>query len=361
MGYSPERPGNAQSQRLFSASAGLPLDLVGAATLLSYLTMRDAEDRDIPAAAAFFVRKNTDFFLGAVLLELALYGRIQLDEITPLENHAFYYEQKQKQQSLKGLLFVAPPVALFIAGIITYVNSLQSLSIILFLSFMAYILLTILLLLVRGAFLRGKTAEGKLGVVDTTPTGSAVLDEILRQMVAAGESRLPYRWLYGRGSLKADGLYKITERRLAEQGWITLTGTRRVMGLFEMETLVINRYTEQWQVLNSQVRSALLLGYALSPEMVALLLYLTLFGYTFYTPRHVRLPGQAANQKSVSSLYHFLLSPEELSIGRQRLQTLMRGDQSIAAMIGLPLYDVLLSIRNGIERSVEARKQTTSG
>jgi hypothetical protein len=56
MSYGPERPGNTQSQRLFSASAGLPLELVGAATLLSYLTMRDAEDRDIPAAAAFFVR-----------------------------------------------------------------------------------------------------------------------------------------------------------------------------------------------------------------------------------------------------------------------------------------------------------------
>jgi len=98
MSYGPERPGNTQSQRLFSASAGLPLELVGAETLLSYLTMRDAEDRDIPAAAAFFVRKNSDFFLGAVLLELALHGRIRLDQTTSLENHAFYYEQKQKQQ-----------------------------------------------------------------------------------------------------------------------------------------------------------------------------------------------------------------------------------------------------------------------
>ena len=38
----------------------------------------------------------------------------------------------------------------------------------------------------------------------------------------------------------------------------------------------------------------------------------------------------------------------------------MRGDQAIAAAIGVPLYDVLLSIRNGIERSIEAKQATAS-
>ena len=74
---------------MFSTSAHLPLNLVEAATLLSYFTMRDAEDRDIPAAAAYRAKKNTDFYLGAVLLELALHRRIHLDRTTPFENKAY--------------------------------------------------------------------------------------------------------------------------------------------------------------------------------------------------------------------------------------------------------------------------------
>lgn len=357
----PERPGYEQAQRLFSAGAHLPLGLVEAATLLSYFTIRDAEDRDIPAAAAYRPKKNTDFYLGTVLLELALYGRIHMDGTAPFENHVFYYDQKQKQQSPKRLWFVVPPLALFLAGIIAFQLSQQWLAGVLFLSFGAYILLTILFLMVLGVFLRGKTAQGKLEVVDPTPTGNSVLDEILRQMRSAGTSRQVYRWLYGRGSLKADGLYEITERRLVEQGWITLTGVRWVPPLGEVETLVINRHTEQWQTLSNQVRSALLLGDALSPEMLALLLSLTLLGETFYTPRHIRLPRQSANQKFVSGLYQFLTSPEEITIARQRLQALMRGDQAIAGAFGFPLYDTLLSIRNGVERSVESRQQASSG
>jgi len=75
----------------------------------------------------------------------------------------------------------------------------------------------------------------------------------------------------------------------------------------------------------------------------------------------IRLPGQPANRKTVSSLYQFLSSAEELTIARQRLQALMQGDQSIAAAIGIPLYDILLSIRNGVGRSVESRQQTSAG
>jgi hypothetical protein len=109
------------------------------------------------------------------------------------------------------------------------------------------------------------------------------------------------------------------------------------------------------------MRSALLLGDALSPHMVALLLCLTLLSETFVTPHHIRLPGQPARRKMVSSLYQFLSSPQELTIARQRLQTLMQGDQVTAAAIGYPLYDTLLSIRNAVERSVEAKRQTSAG
>jgi len=84
------------------------------------------------------LNSKTCFYLGAVLLELALYGRIQLDKTTPLENHAYDYDQRQKQRSFKGLWFVAPPVALFVAGLIAFLYSQQSLAFILFLSFMAY-------------------------------------------------------------------------------------------------------------------------------------------------------------------------------------------------------------------------------
>jgi hypothetical protein len=323
--------------------------------------MRDAEDRDIPAVAAYRTQKNTDFYLGAVLLELALHGRIHMDRATPFENHAFEYDQRQQQRSMNRLWFVVPPFALFLAGVIAFLLSQHTLTLILFLSFMAYMLLMILLVLVLGVFLRGKTSQGKLKVVDPAPTGNAVLDEILRQMWSYVESRQVYRWLYGRGSLKAGDLYKITERRLVEQGWITHTGQRRVFLLGEIETLVINRHTEQWQALSNQVRSALLLGDALSPVMLALLLFLTLFGETLYTPHHIRLPGQPADQKIVRSLYHFLSSPQEMAIARQRLHALMRGDQASAAAIGFPLYDTLLSIRNGIERSVESRQSTSAG
>ena len=219
----------------------------------------------------------------------------------------------------------------------------------------------LLLLLVIGSFSKDKRVQANLAVVNPTPTGNGVLDAILRQMLSTGESRQVYRWLYGRGALKADGLYKITEGRLVEQGWITLTGKQRVLGLIEVETLVINRQTEQWQALSEQLRSALLLEDTLSPHMVALLLCLTLLTETFVTPRNLRFPGQPAKRKMVSSLYQFLSSPEELTIARQRLQALMQGDQAIAAAIGFPLYDTLLSIRNGVERSVEAKRQTSTG
>lgn len=75
MSTSPERAGYGQTQHLFSPGTQLPLGLVEAATLLSYLTIRDAEDRDIPAAASSRGRKNRDFYLGAVLMGLALHGR----------------------------------------------------------------------------------------------------------------------------------------------------------------------------------------------------------------------------------------------------------------------------------------------
>src|SRR5215472_7838443 len=100
-----ERPGSEQAQRLFFASAHLPLGLVEAATLLGYWTMRDAEDRDVPTAAAFGMKRQKEFYLGAILMELALHGRLRMDQITPLENHAYWYEQRHKQGSWKVLWF----------------------------------------------------------------------------------------------------------------------------------------------------------------------------------------------------------------------------------------------------------------
>lgn len=351
----PEWTGSQQAQWWFSPSTPLPLDLLEAATLFSYLTMRDAEDRDVPAAAAIRVRRQTDYHLGIVLMELALQGRVGMDKTTPLENHVSYYEQRQQQRSWKRLWFVAPPLALLLAGFIAFQHAQQGLGVLLLLGFGAYILLTLLLLVVRGLLLQGKTTQGKLGVVDPTPTGNAVLDEILGQMLAAGKSRQVYQWLYGPGVLRADGLYELTERRLAEHGWITLTGTQRVLGLVEVETLVLNRQTDQWQTFSNQLRSALLLGDTPSPDMLALLLCLTLLNETFLTPHQLRFPGQP-KRKIVSSLSQILSSPEEMMIARQRLQALMQGDQAIAAAMGVPLYDTLLSIRNGVELSVEANR-----
>jgi hypothetical protein len=360
MSTPPERPGDAQAQRLFSRSTYPSLGLVEAASLFSYLTMRDADDRDVPAAAAIRVKRGTDFYLGPVLMELALHGRLHMDRPTPLENYAYAYRQRQLQRSGKLLWFVVPPLVLFIAGIITFFqNAHQQLASLFFLGFGAYIIVLLLLLLVIGFFSKDKRVQANLAVMNPTPTGNGVLDAVLWQMLSTGESRQVYRWLYGRGALKADGLYKITEGRLVEHGWITLTGKQRVLGLVEVETLVINRQTEQWQALSEQLRSALLLEDTPSPYMVALLLCLTLLTETFVTPRHLRFPGQPAKRKMVSSLYQFLSSPEELTIARQRLQALMQGDQAIAAAIGFPLYDTLLSIRNGVEESVEAKRSSS--
>jgi len=350
-----ERPDSEQAQRLFFANAHLPLGLVEAATLLGYWTMRDAEDRDVPAAAALWMKRHTDFYLGAILMELALHGRLHMDRTTPLENHAYWYERRQPL-SWKGLWFFVPPLALFLACLIAFQHAQQRLAVLFLLGFIAYILLMLLLAVVRGLLSRGKSAQGKLEVVYPTPTGNHVLDAILWQMLSIGQSLQAYQWLYGSGALRADGLYAFTERRLAEHGWITLTGKQPALGgLFKVETLVINRQSEQWQVLSNQLRSALLLGDSLSPEMVALLLLLTVFTHTFHTPHQLRFPGQP-RRKIVSGLYQILSSPEEITIARQRLQALMRGDQGIAAAIGVPLYDILLSIRNGIELSVESKR-----
>ena len=359
MSMFPELPGSAQAQRLFSANASLPLGLVEAATIFGYLTMRDAQDRDVPAAAAWRVRRYTDYYVGAVLMELALQGRVGMDKPTSLEDHAYWYEWRRKH-SWKPLWLFVPLVALFLACWLAYQHAYLRLAFILLLVCMAYVPLTLLLLVVLSLFSREQRIQRKLGVVDPTPTGNAVLDVILRQMMATGKSRRVYNWLYGSRALSAAGLYAITEGRLAEHGWITPTGEQPFLGLFKVDTLVLNRHTEQWQVLSQQLRSALLLGDAPSPDMVALLLCLTLLDETFLTHHHLRLPGQPM-RKVVSSLEQILSSPEEVMIARQRLQALMQGDQVIAAAIGERLYDTLLSIRNGVERSVEARRQTSAG
>jgi hypothetical protein len=354
-----ERPDSEQAQRLLFANVHLPLGLVEAATLLGYWTMRDAEDRDVPAAAAFRMKRQKEFYLGAILMELALHGRLHMDRTTPLENHAYWYEQRQKRGSWKVLWFFVPPLALSLACLIAFQHAQQQLALLFLLGSVAYILLRLLLAVVRALLSRGESVQGKLGVVDPTPMGNHVLDAILWQMLSAGQSRQAYQWLYSPGALRADGLYAFTERRLAEHGWITLTGKQPVLGgLFKAETLVINRQSEQWQVLSNQLRSALVLGDSSSPEMVALLLLLTVFTHTFHTPRQLRFPGQP-HRKIVSGLYQVLSSPEEITIARQRLQALMRGDQGIAAAIGVPLYDMLLSIRDAIESSIESKRAST--
>jgi len=113
----------------------------------------------------------------------------------------------------------------------------------------AFILWIVLLGVVILLCSRGKTAEGNLQVLDATPTGDAVVNAIVREMLVAGESRKTSRWFSSQETLglRAKGLYKIIERRLAKKGWITLTGKRRVLRLFEVEMLVINCQTEQWQ------------------------------------------------------------------------------------------------------------------
>src|SRR5258708_8610171 len=301
-----ERSGDAQAQHPFSRSARLALGLVEAATLFSYLTIRDADDRDVPAAAAIRVKRATDFYLGPVLMELALHGRLHMDRPTPLENHAYAYRQRQLQRSGKLLWFVVPPLLLFIAGIIAFQNAQQQLALLLFLGFGAYIIVLLLLSLVISSFSKDKRVQANLAVLNPTPTGNGVLDAILWQMLSTGGSRPVYPWLFGRGALKADGLSNITEGRLVEQGWITLTGKQRVLGLFEVETLVINRQTEQWQALSEQLRSALLVHRRLSPHMVALLLCLTFLTETFVTPRHLRSPGHPPKRKMAISRYHIL-------------------------------------------------------
>src|SRR5258708_35138785 len=127
MSAPPERLGDAQAQRLFSRSTHLSLGLVEAATLFSYLTMRDAGDRDVPAAAAIRVKRATDFYLGPLLMELALHGRLHMDRPTPLENHAYASRQRQLQRSGKLLWFVVPPLVLCIAGILAFQSAHQQL------------------------------------------------------------------------------------------------------------------------------------------------------------------------------------------------------------------------------------------
>jgi hypothetical protein len=67
MNILPEPPDSGQGQHWLSTSARLPLNLVDAATLLGYLTMRDADEQDVPAAASLSVKLGTDFYLGTIL------------------------------------------------------------------------------------------------------------------------------------------------------------------------------------------------------------------------------------------------------------------------------------------------------
>src|SRR5262252_5119897 len=162
----PEWRRDAQAQRLFASSTQPPLSLVEAATLFSYLTMRETDGRDIPAAAAVRVKRHTDYYLGSILMELALYGRVGMDTPTPLENHASYYEQSHKQASWKGLWLLAPPIVLLLACIIAFQHAQQQLGLLCLFGAMAYILLVLLLGAIVGALRsRGKTAEGNLQVL----------------------------------------------------------------------------------------------------------------------------------------------------------------------------------------------------
>src|SRR5258708_30167529 len=171
MSAPPERLGDAQAQRLFSRSTHLSLGLVEAATLFSYLTMRDAGDGDVRAEAGIRVKRATDSYLGPVLMELALHGRLHMDRPTPLENHAYAYRQRQQQRSGKLLWLVVPPLVLFIAGIIAFQNAQQQLALLLFLGFGAYIIVLLLLLLVIGSFSKDNRVQAILACVNPTPQG----------------------------------------------------------------------------------------------------------------------------------------------------------------------------------------------
>ena len=72
-----ELPGSGQGQHWLSAHAHLPLELVEAASLLGYLAMRDTDEQDVPAIASLRVKLGTDFYLGTVLMELALRGQVE--------------------------------------------------------------------------------------------------------------------------------------------------------------------------------------------------------------------------------------------------------------------------------------------
>ena len=83
---------DAQAQRLSASNTSLPLSLVEAATLFSYRTMRETDGLDIPApAAAMGAKRATHYYLASILMELALYGHLGIDDRPiPLENHASY-------------------------------------------------------------------------------------------------------------------------------------------------------------------------------------------------------------------------------------------------------------------------------
>lgn len=327
------------------------LSFLEASTLLLYRTGIDVYGNDVPMASGFALKMNTYTFTGVALMELALRGHLRMDEVKPLENYAHYNRTQSPSRPMLSL-FLGLFAVCFLSICAAFLGLLATSIAI------AAFLLALFALLALAALHQWpalKNVQGVLIVRGEPPVGEEFLDEVLWQMQPIGRAMTIRNWLsflsfQQAGKQWVKGFYDQIERKLQEEGCIRLMGKERVHLFGELETLVLNRQSEQWERLSKQLRQALLSEGPPDLATTALLILLTTLPDTFQDSISIRFPGQPVGRKIIGGIRQFLLEQGEVERAGQRLRALIDGDPAVAQVIGPDLYDILLRLSFEIRR-----------
>jgi hypothetical protein len=201
-------------------------------------------------------------------------------------------------------------------------------------AFLISVVLSILLVLAVG-WTFSTVLRDKLVIVDRTPTGDAILSEVLKRMERVGQQAPIRRYLRSFGLRTLPSMRDAIIAQLEEKGLLTppVPGPT-VFGLLDRRQ--VRREHPEFQAIRNNMRSLILDRTQVDTRAVALLL---LFAWSIY----YRSVGWQAD----TGIYQFF-APGEYGQLRAYLRSLRRDDQAVAAQIGPDLYEALRAIGKGV-------------
>jgi hypothetical protein len=181
---------------------------------------------------------------------------------------------------------------------------------------------------------------GKLILVDPSPVGDPLLDEIVHEFVRIGAPVSVQTYLRRQFSASRLASYLTALREsLVQEGYLG-NASQRTTFLGMVDVRQVERAHPGFRAIGDRVRSVILVGSAIHPDAVALaLLFSRERAGLGLTPRG----GQA-----VRGIDQFF-GPDERPMLRHRLKQIRTGDPAITAALGNDLYDTLVAILLALE------------